>query len=200
MIIMFFISEDMYHGGRKQNISLFIDEAWNLLAGSAMSEFIYAYTRTCRKYRANLVTATQTRQDYDANAGSKVAFATANWVMYMKQKDQITIDPDGTNKFELPEYDVRAINSLKKTNYYSESFIKGPMGIAQIGRIIIDPFTLMMFSSKAEHYALIKKLTSDYKMKLENAITRAVKINQLMEKEGLMETEAIARTEEEFKE
>lgn len=53
---------------------LLIDEAWSMLKGGSMGEFVETYARTCRKYGGALATATQSLNDYYKSDG-----ATQRW-------------------------------------------------------------------------------------------------------------------------
>ena len=50
--------------------ALLIDEAWQMLKGGSMAEFVETYARTCRKYGARCVTATQSLNDYYKSDGA----------------------------------------------------------------------------------------------------------------------------------
>ena len=42
--------------------------------------------------------------------------------------------------------------------HYSEIFVHGPMG-SGVGRLILDPFSMLLYSTRAEDYQAIKTLT-----------------------------------------
>lgn len=68
--IMFMSQQMMRKVDRAIPKALLLDEAWQMLRGGAMADFIETYARTCRKYGASLVTATQSLNDYYKSAGS----------------------------------------------------------------------------------------------------------------------------------
>jgi conjugal transfer ATP-binding protein TraC len=57
--IMFMTSQAMTRSPRSVRKLLLIDEAWSMLKGGSMGEFVETYARTCRKYGGALATATQ---------------------------------------------------------------------------------------------------------------------------------------------
>src|SRR3546814_6667890 len=61
---MFMSQQMMRKVDRSIPKALFLDEAWQMLRGGAMADFIEIYARTCRKYGGALVTATQSLNDY----------------------------------------------------------------------------------------------------------------------------------------
>src|SRR3546814_10521167 len=61
---MFMSQQMMRKVDRSIPKALFLDEAWQMMRGGAMAEFIEAFARTCRKYYASLITATQSLNDY----------------------------------------------------------------------------------------------------------------------------------------
>ena len=63
MILIFLVTEKMYHGNRTNTTSLVIDEAWGLLHGSHFAGFIEGVARRARKYNGNLITGTQSIDD-----------------------------------------------------------------------------------------------------------------------------------------
>src|SRR3546814_1610095 len=62
--IMFMTSQAMTRSSRATKKLLLIDEAWAMLKGGSMGEFVETYARTARKYGGALATATQPLNDY----------------------------------------------------------------------------------------------------------------------------------------
>src|SRR3546814_1993724 len=76
---MFMSQQMMRRVDRATPKALLLDEAWQMLRGGAMADFIETYARTCRKYGASLVTATQSLNDYYKSAGSVAALENSDW-------------------------------------------------------------------------------------------------------------------------
>jgi conjugal transfer ATP-binding protein TraC len=69
--IMFMTSQAMTRSPRSVTRKLLlIDEAWSMLNGGSMGEFVETYARTCRKYGGALATATQSLNDYYKSDGA----------------------------------------------------------------------------------------------------------------------------------
>src|SRR3546814_11738497 len=77
---MFMSQQMMRKVDRSVPKALLLDEAWQMLRGGAMADFIETYARTCRKYGAALVTATQSLHDYYKSAGSVAALENYDWL------------------------------------------------------------------------------------------------------------------------
>jgi conjugal transfer ATP-binding protein TraC len=75
--IMFMTSQAMTRSARSVRKLLLIDEAWSMLKGGSMGEFVETYARTCRKYGGALATATQSLNDYYKSDGATAALETA---------------------------------------------------------------------------------------------------------------------------
>lgn len=83
---MFLISENMYFGDRKTPISLLIDEAWDLLHGEGTAVFIEGLARRARKYGGNIITGTQSVNDYYKTPATLAAFENTDWIVLLAQK------------------------------------------------------------------------------------------------------------------
>ena len=88
MVLMFIVSESMYKSDRRQRTSFIIDEAWSLLSGSAMTEFVEGLARRARKYNGNLITGTQSMNDYYNNPAATAAIDNTDWICFLSQKPE----------------------------------------------------------------------------------------------------------------
>jgi conjugal transfer ATP-binding protein TraC len=57
--------------------------------------------------------------------------------------------------------------------HYSEIYVHGPMG-SGVGRLILDPFSMLLYSTRAEDFQSIKELT-DQGMSVVEAIDTILK-------------------------
>ena len=71
---------------------LLIDEAWSMLKGGSMGEFVETYARTCRKYGGALATATQSLNDYYKSGGATAALENSDWMLILQQKAETIAD------------------------------------------------------------------------------------------------------------
>ncbi len=158
MFLMFLISENMYFGDRKTPISLLIDEAWDLLHGEGSSAFIEGLARRARKYGGNIITGTQSVNDYYKTSATLAAFENTDWIVLLAQKKESVEMLAQTKKVAMDESLKQALISLRMSDHqYSEALIYGPRGYA-VGRLILDPYSIALYSSKAADWAKINDL------------------------------------------
>lgn len=73
----------------------------------------------------------------------------------LRQKKESIDSLIDNKRLSADDYLKRLLMSIKTEHgVFSEVFVNSQMG-AGIGRLIVDPFSLLMFSSKAEDYYLI---------------------------------------------
>ena len=158
MILMFLVSEKMYHGNRKQSVSLVIDEAWDLLSGNASGKFIEGLSRRARKYRGQLISGSQSMNDYYKNEAAIAAIENTDWICFLAQKEE-SIDAIRKNdRLSASDSMVADLKSLRmRSGEYSEVLIKGPSGYA-IGRLVLDSYAIALYSSKGEDVSMIQDL------------------------------------------
>ena len=169
--IMFMASQAMRREDRSVPKALLLDEAWQMLKGGSMADFIEAYARTCRKYGASLVTATQSINDYYKSDGSKAALENSDWFVVLQQKAETIADFKKHDRFEMDDYTDALMRSLKRNGVeYSDVLIKGPESMA-VGRLVLDPYSATVFSSSPRTFAAIHDLL-DHGLTMEEAIER----------------------------
>lgn len=158
--IMFMTTQMMTRTPRSVKKMLLIDEAWQLLKGGSMADFVEAYARTCRKYGGSLATATQSLNDYHKSEGAKAALENSDWSLVLQQKPETIADFKRLGRLEMDTGTETLIRSLKRNGTeYSEVFIKGP-DVATLGRLVLDPYSATVFSSSPATYAKIEAMTA----------------------------------------
>jgi conjugal transfer ATP-binding protein TraC len=158
MFLMFLVSEAMYFGDRKTPIALVIDEAWDLLHGEGTKVFIEGFARRARKYRGTLITGTQTINDYYANSATEATINNTEWKIILSQTPESIAALDASKKIVMDEGLKKALTSLSKVDgQYSEGIIYNADGYA-LFRLIIDSYSAMLYSSKAEDITQINQL------------------------------------------
>lgn len=164
LVLMFVISKKLYYGDRLTRLALIIDEAWDLLqGGGAVGNFIEGFVRRCRKYGGTLITGTQSVEDYYKNPGSTAALNNSDWVCLLAQKPEAIDALEKSGKVAMDKTKKELLRSLKMSSkQYSEVMITNPDGYF-LGRLILDRYTLAMYSSKAEDVARIQKLQEEGK-------------------------------------
>ncbi len=161
MFLMFLVSENMYFGDRKTPISLLIDEAWDLLHGEGSKTFIEGLARRARKYCGNIITGTQSVNDYYKTPATVAAFENTDWVVLLSQKKESIEQLAQSKKIVMDGGLKKVLSSLRMVDHqYSECLIYGPRGYA-VGRLILDPYSIALFSSKAQDWAKITQLRDE---------------------------------------
>jgi len=169
--IMFMTTQMMTKVPRSIPKMLLIDEAWQLLRGGSMSEFVETYAGTCRKYGGSLVTATQSLNDFYKSEGAKAALENSDWTLILQQKPETIADFKRLFFFNETAATETMIRSLKRNGTeYSEVFIKGP-DMQALGRLVLDPWSAKVFSSSPKDFAAIERM-EQAGMSIEEAITR----------------------------
>jgi len=153
--IMFMTSQAMTRSPRSLRKLLLIDEAWSMLKGGSMGEFVETYARTCRKYGGALATATQSLNDYYKSDGATAALENSDWMLILQQKPETIADFKASKRLDMDDRTETLIRSLKRSGSdYSEVFIKGPETEA-IGRLVLDDYSATLFSSSPQTFAAI---------------------------------------------
>ena len=169
--IMFMTSQAMTRTPRSVRKLLLIDEAWSMLRGGSMGEFVETYARTARKYGGALATATQSLNDYYKSDGAAAALENSDWMLVLQQKAETIADFRKNDRLDMDDRTETLIRSLKRSgSEYSEIFIKGPDTQA-VGRLVLDPYSACVYSSSPDVYAAIEAEQAKG-MTLEQAIGR----------------------------
>ena len=169
--IMFMSSQSMRKLDRARRKALIMDEAWQMLKGGAMAEFVETYARTCRKYGASLITATQSLNDYYKSEGSVAALENSDWFVILQQKPESISDFMKHDRFEMSASTETLMRSLKRNGVeYSDVMIKGPETLA-VGRLVLDPYSATIYSSSPKVFADIEALVAQG-LPMEAAIER----------------------------
>ena len=154
LIVMYRITREMYFSRDRKKIVI-IDEAWDLLSGGATAEFIEAGYRRARKYKGAFMSATQGVDDYYRNPAAKAALDNSDWMFLLRQKPESIEMMDKLGQLTMDDAMKRLLQSLRTEHgAYSEIFIHSPIGNG-IGRLIVDPYSLLLFSSRAEDFNAI---------------------------------------------
>lgn len=173
-IMMFRITQTMYHEGRDRKKICIIDEAWDLMDGANSGKFIEVGYRRARKYGGAFGTLTQSVMDYYKNPASQAALENSDWLFLLKQKKESIEQLDRGGKLKLDEATKRLLLSLRtEQGVYSEIYVSSPMG-SGVGRLIVDPFTLLAYSTEPNDWNAIQRYR-DSGMNVTDAINAVLK-------------------------
>ena len=171
------ITNQMFLGDRKTPFSIVFDEAWDMLGGKQGGVFIETLARRLRKYRGSLVVGTQSINDFFQSPGAQAAFDNSDWMCMLSQKPESIEHLKKSNRISLSAQQEAQLKSVKtKQGQYAELMISGTHGYA-IGRLLLDPFSNLLYSTKAEDFSAVNLLTHGGGMDVGDAIKQLIKSN-----------------------
>ena len=171
-LIMYRITQEMYRDRSRRKLVI-IDESWDLMGSGASGSFIEAGYRRARKYGGAFGTITQSVDDYYKNEATKAAINNADWLFLLRQKPENIERLGKEGKLSLDEWLKRQLASVSTEHgHFSEIYIHSPMG-SGLGRLLLDPFSMLVYSTRAEDYEAIKRLR-DQGLSVSDAIERLV--------------------------
>lgn len=125
-----------------------IDEAWDLLGNSpAVTAFMEKAFRRVRKYNGAGVIVTQSIKDLQKSEAAKAIAENAANSLILMQKESTISEAEENNLMSLPPAAYRLLKRVTtERGHYSEVFFNSNVGMG-IGRLIVDPMRVMMFST-----------------------------------------------------
>lgn len=155
-VVILEITNQLYMGDRKTKSNLVLDEAWDLLRAKQAGEFIETAARRLRKYNGSLVVGTQSVNDFYQTPGAQAAFDNSDWMCLLSQKKESIDFLEKTNRLSLEPFMKELLKSVHtKQGQYAEVMIVGPHGYG-IGRLFLDPFSKILYSTKAEEFERVQ--------------------------------------------
>lgn len=152
------ITNKLYLGDRKTPTHVVLDEAWDMLRGKQSGEFIETAARRLRKYRGSLVVGTQTVNDFYATPAAQAAFENSDWMCLLAQKSESIRQLKQSSRISMDPAMEEMLSSVKtKQGKYAEVMVYGP-GTYAIGRLLLDPYSLILYSTKPEEFAAVQQL------------------------------------------
>ncbi|OJW46979.1 MAG: type-IV secretion system protein TraC [Alphaproteobacteria bacterium 41-28] len=157
------ITNSVYLGDRTTPSCLILDEAWDMLRGKQSGIFIETAARRLRKYFGGLIVGTQSINDFYATPGAQAAFDNADWMCLLSQKDESIKLLKNSDRLSMDATMERTLRSLRtEQGKYAEIMIKGPQGFA-VGRLLLDEFSKILYSTKADEFAAVQSQLSQGK-------------------------------------
>ena len=158
-LVMYRITQEMYLDRSLKKIVI-IDEAWDLMGAGSSASFIEAGYRRARKYGGAFGTITQSVDDYYKSEATRAMIENADWLFLLRQKAESIERLGKEGKLTLDEYTKRQMTSVNTEHgMYSEIYVHCPIG-SGVGRLILDPFSMLLYSTRAQDYEAIKLLTN----------------------------------------
>ena len=178
IILFHAITREMYLTRNRKKV-WFIDELKQQLGDSSENDVVMAAAideaaRRARKYGGSLVTATQNGDDYFTSAQMESALKCSDWTFLLRQKPESIELLARTGRFSMDEPKKRLLNSLRmEPGMFSECYITSPIGEG-VARIILDPFSHLLFSNKLDDNAPLDALLRQG-LSIDDAITELLR-------------------------
>lgn len=152
------MAKEVYLGDRSKPWGIFIDEYHSTAENPQESKATTQGMRQVRKHGAAFLLATQSINDFYLTSDTQVAFENSDWVCLLEQKPESIEFWKNTGKVTMDPYLERTIRSLRtEQGKYAEILIKG-QDINAVGRLILDPYSKVLLSTKAEEVRAINAL------------------------------------------
>jgi conjugal transfer ATP-binding protein TraC len=151
--------KEMYLGDRGQIKSFVVDEAWALLSGKEMSEFMEGMARRARKYNGQLVIATQSIEDFYKSPATTAILQNSDYLCILSQKAESITTLEKSGKVgDMSAHLKNTLLSLRtQKGKYSEVVIYAH-GSYHVARLIVDPFSAKLYSSDAKDFKQVQDL------------------------------------------
>ncbi|RZQ33246.1 type IV secretion system protein TraC [Vibrio vulnificus] len=157
-LLMYHITEALYHGDRITPTLIKIDEGWKMLE-SRDSKFIEDAARRVRKYMGSLVTGTQGVGDYFKNPAAEACWLQSDFVVMLSQKAESIAKYKEKMDGQMDSSLERLLSSVRRNEeYYAEALVRTPVGVSAVGRLVLDPYSIAAFSTKGPDYRRVKSL------------------------------------------
>jgi conjugal transfer ATP-binding protein TraC len=160
-IVILQVTNQMILGERqKLPFNIVLDEAWDMLKGGKSGDFIEMLARTLRKFNGSLVVGTQSVDNFYLSPAAQAAFQNSDWMCLLSQKQESINRLKESKRLAMSDHMENNLRNLRtKQGEYAEVMICGMGGYA-IGRLFLDPFSKILYSTKATEVAELKKLTA----------------------------------------
>ena len=158
MLLILRINREMYHGDRGRRKLCIIDEAWRLMTHGDAGKFIETGYRTARKYGSAYMTVTQGIDDYYQSPTARAALQNSDWVLLLRQKAESLIRVRNEGQLHLDDARLQLLTSLEtRQGKYSELAVIAPGGGMAVGRLVVDPFSEKLYSTRAEECVTLEQ-------------------------------------------
>lgn len=177
-IFMMTITNQMLMGDRKTPFHMCFDEVWDLLRGEQTGVFIETLARRLRKYRGSLVVGTQSINDFYKTPGALATFENSDWMCLLSQKKESVDALKDSGRLSMEGSMETALKSVTtRHGEWSEVMIYNSSYGYAIGRLMMDPFSVLLYSTQAHEYAKIQQLQREG-LSIEQAIDHMIEQRQ----------------------
>ena len=175
--LFFLITKYVPSGDKHPRKMVVIVEAWDLLSHKHAENFIQTVYRRARKQNASFITITQSFADYYQNDTARDAMENADIRFVLRQKEESMRFMESQKKVAFSPWEMNAIKNIRmREGEYSECLFSTPDTVPAVLQIRFDPFSRLLYSSRASDVARIESL-----MQKGLSVTEA--ISQILESE-----------------
>jgi len=153
--LIYQVQQAMYLGERHVQKVVLIDEAWDLLTQGDVAKFIETGYRRFRKYNGSAMTVTQSLADLYTNPTGRAIAENSAHTLLLAQPSHGIEQLKGEHRLPLTDAGAERLKTVHTLpGCYSEIMVIGDQG-AGIGRLIVDPFRQLLYSTKPADVAAI---------------------------------------------
>lgn len=147
MTLMLWIEKTMSLDRRTVKLVL-IDEAWDLMGSGHSGKFIASGFRRARKHKGGFVVATQSLADFFQSETAEAAWQCADTRLTLRQDPDVLSALESQGRLSVDPWFRAVLPSLTTVRgSWSEMIVKVGDAPPAIGRLVLDRFTQVLFSS-----------------------------------------------------
>lgn len=154
--LIYQIQQACYFGDKNQRKVTIIDESWALLSKGTVGLFVENGFRRFRKVNASATVISQGIDDFHATKSGQAIVENSSNMYLLKQKGDAIDRLKSQNKLPLNEFEMSILKTVSTVpGYYSELYCVTERGRG-VGRLIVDPYQYLLFSTKAQDVAAVE--------------------------------------------
>ena len=158
MTLMLSIERAMQTRPKSETKLVCIDEAWDLMGEGASGRFIETGYRRARKLNGSFVTATQSIADFFLSETAEAAWRCADTRIFLRQDADSLEALERDGRMARDPWLKEAITSLTTVaGAWSEMVVKVGDEPAAIGRLILDPYSRVAYSTLPHEVDLVNR-------------------------------------------
>lgn len=171
MSLMATINGQLYLGNRDRKKLIVLDEAWALFGEKGAGKFIENGYRTARRYNASFLVISQGIKEFFETDAGKAAWSQSATKILFAQTEDCWNEAKKKEWLGMDAFTEQLYKGLRtRKGEYSEFAVVTNDG-PQVFRLILDPFSLVLFSSKAADFEAVEQLQRQG-LPIEQAVAR----------------------------
>lgn len=153
------ITTVMYRAQRRDTrVMCVMDEAWDLFNTDAVAQFLEEGYRRARKYNGSFVAGTQSLLDFAKTSATRALIQNADILVSLSQDDSDVDNAVNLGLIAAPSAYERALLRAVTTQKgrYAECVIKPKNGTARLVRLVLEPFSRILYASDPARFNAIR--------------------------------------------